>query len=114
VVIFGSNGNGGLYAVALTDGRVFRLQDASYLGGVYDGTNYGITVVGVDLRDFLERFLAAVNVSPPTATSLISERSGDPSRMGHAPGVRSITFPLISQRSLPTVTVIDRLVGARQ
>jgi hypothetical protein len=34
VVVFGSNGGGDLYAVAVTDGRVFRLQDASYIGGV--------------------------------------------------------------------------------
>jgi hypothetical protein len=60
-VVFGSNGGGDLYAVAVTDGRVFRLQDASYIGGVYDSTTRGITVVGEDLRDFLERFLTAVN-----------------------------------------------------
>jgi hypothetical protein len=61
VVVFGSNGGGDLYAIAVTDGRVFRLQDASYIGGVYRGTNHGITVVAADLRDFLERFLNAVN-----------------------------------------------------
>ncbi|MEU7873331.1 SMI1/KNR4 family protein [Dactylosporangium sp. NPDC049140] len=61
VVVFGSNGGGDLYAIAVTDGRVFRLQDASYIGGVYGGTNHGITVVAADLHDFLERFLNAVN-----------------------------------------------------
>nr|BFE60283.1 hypothetical protein GCM10020063_048090 [Dactylosporangium thailandense] len=60
VVVFGSNGGGDLYAMAVTDGRVFRLRDAAYLGGVYDGTARGITVVGADLRDFLERLLSAV------------------------------------------------------
>ncbi|WP_426503524.1 hypothetical protein ACPPVO_38700 [Dactylosporangium sp. McL0621] len=43
----------------MTDGQVFRLQDAGYVGGVYHGTNRGITVVGANLRDFLERLLSA-------------------------------------------------------
>jgi hypothetical protein len=65
VIAFGSNGGGDLYAMAVTDGRVFRIQDASYVGGVYDGTNRGVTVVGTDLSDFLERLLDAVTGFAP-------------------------------------------------
>lgn len=60
VIVFGSNGGGDLYAMAVTDGRVFRVRDAGYVGGVYNGTDRGITIVGADLRDFLERLLSAV------------------------------------------------------
>jgi hypothetical protein len=60
VVVFGGNGGGDLYALAVTDGRVFRLREAACAGGVYDGTDEGVTVVGTDLRHFLERFLGAV------------------------------------------------------
>ncbi len=61
IVVFGSNGGGDLYALATPDGGlVYRLQDAAYEAGVYRGTERGITVVGKDLRDFLDKFLAAV------------------------------------------------------
>jgi len=61
IVVFGSNGGGDLYAVTTTDrGRVYRLQDAAYEAGVYRGSDRGITVVGENLRDFLEKVLAAV------------------------------------------------------
>nr|WTA64741.1 SMI1/KNR4 family protein [Micromonospora sp. NBC_00855] len=61
VVVFGSNGGGDLYALATTDGRVFRLRGTSYVGGVYARTRNGVIVVGADLRDFLERLLSTVN-----------------------------------------------------
>jgi hypothetical protein len=89
VVVFGSNGGGALYAVAVTDGRVFRLQDTSYIRGVYDGTSHGVTIVAADLRDFLERFLNGLNAFAMNATSPISERSGRYPACGL---VRSITF----------------------
>ncbi|MFG2040630.1 hypothetical protein [Dactylosporangium sp. NPDC048998] len=60
IVVFGSNGSGDLYAIATKDGSVFRLRDAEYLRGIYHGSERGISVVGDDLREFLERFLAAV------------------------------------------------------
>jgi len=60
IVVFGSNGGGDLYAIGTEDGLVYRLQDAGYLRGVFRGTERGIIVVGKDLRDLLERFLAAV------------------------------------------------------
>ncbi|GAA0902986.1 hypothetical protein GCM10009557_78940 [Virgisporangium ochraceum] len=60
VVVFGSNGGGDLFAVATGDGRVYRLREAAYHGGVYSGTEYGVTVVGDDLGDHLDRLLAAV------------------------------------------------------
>lgn len=37
-----------------------RLQDASSVGGVYNGSNRGVTVVSADLPDFLERLLNVV------------------------------------------------------
>ncbi|WP_146765926.1 hypothetical protein [Micromonospora noduli] len=61
VVVFGSNGGGDLYAEATADGRVFRLRGASYVGGVYAGTENGVSVAGADLREFLERLLITVN-----------------------------------------------------
>ncbi|MEU7872076.1 hypothetical protein [Dactylosporangium sp. NPDC049140] len=61
VVVFGSNGGGDLYATRVTAGQVFRLRGASYISGVYDGTDNGITSVGADLGEFLERFLSTVN-----------------------------------------------------
>ncbi|GAA0228141.1 hypothetical protein [Cryptosporangium japonicum] len=60
IVVFGSTGGGDLYAIDIETGRILRLQGASYLAGVYEGTDRGITVVGRDLRDFLDRVLAAV------------------------------------------------------
>jgi len=60
VVVFGSNGGGDLYALATDGGSVYRLREAAYEDGIYRGTERGITVVGETLRDFLERFLAAV------------------------------------------------------
>ncbi|GIE30950.1 hypothetical protein Ait01nite_039950 [Actinoplanes italicus] len=57
VVVFGGNGGGDQYATTL-DGRVFRLQEAGYVGGVYSGP--GITAVADDLREFLEKLLEAV------------------------------------------------------
>ncbi|MEV4276545.1 hypothetical protein [Actinoplanes xinjiangensis] len=58
VVVFGGDGGGSLYALTLDDGRVLRLTDAAYLGGVYEGP--GIRVVADDLRDFLERLFRVV------------------------------------------------------
>ena len=60
IVVFGSNGGGDLYAIGTHDGRVYRLREAQYLHGVYSGTTAGITTIGEDLRDFLQRFLIAV------------------------------------------------------
>ncbi|WP_433260415.1 hypothetical protein ACQPWR_17300 [Micromonospora vinacea] len=70
VVVFGSNGGGDLYAVATADGRVFRLRGASYVGGVYAGTGDNVTVVGADLRNFLERLLTTVNAFAANGTIL--------------------------------------------
>lgn len=58
VVVFGSDGGGDLFAVTTGDGRVLRLRDAAYLGGVYEGS--GITVVAGDLAGFLDLVLRAV------------------------------------------------------
>jgi hypothetical protein len=61
IVVFGSNGGGDLYALATPDGDpVYRFDEAVYEFGIYHGTERGITVVGEDLRHFLEEFLAAV------------------------------------------------------
>jgi hypothetical protein len=60
IVVFGTNGGGDLYAIATRNGTVFRLQNAECVRGVCRGSEHGITVVGNDLRDFLERLLAAV------------------------------------------------------
>ncbi|MFD1373678.1 hypothetical protein [Actinoplanes sichuanensis] len=58
VVVFGGDGGGAQYAIALDDGRVLRLREAAYTGGEYDGP--GITVIARDLPDFLEKLLGAV------------------------------------------------------
>ncbi|MER7278612.1 hypothetical protein ABT369_29645 [Dactylosporangium sp. NPDC000244] len=57
MIVFGGTGDGDRLAVAVTDGRVFRLRDADYLDGVYRGP--GVTVVGAGLAEFLERLVAA-------------------------------------------------------
>ncbi|MEU0561000.1 hypothetical protein [Dactylosporangium sp. NPDC006015] len=64
VVVFGSDGGGTLYAVAVgATGRVFRLRECSYLAGVYEGAlNVDVTVVAETLDDFLRRLLNAVAV----------------------------------------------------
>jgi hypothetical protein len=59
IVVFGSNGGGDLYAVTIEDGRVLRLREVSYLGGVHAGP--GITVVADELRHFLDQLLHAVD-----------------------------------------------------
>lgn len=74
VVVFGGDGGGAQYAIALGDdvgqagdrpaqagpgGRVLRLREAAYLGGEYEGP--GISVIARDLPDFLAKLLAAVD-----------------------------------------------------
>ncbi|WP_433088994.1 hypothetical protein ACQP1P_22150 [Dactylosporangium sp. CA-052675] len=53
VVVFGGDGAGDLFAIAIADGRVFRLREADYLDGVYRGP--GVTLVAADLAEFLDR-----------------------------------------------------------
>lgn len=62
VVIFGADGGGTLYAIAVGDiGTVYRLRECGYEQGVYSGsTDFGVTVVAEDLDDFLDVLLAAV------------------------------------------------------
>ncbi|WP_155357825.1 hypothetical protein [Acrocarpospora macrocephala] len=74
VVVFGSNGGGDLYALATTvGGPVYRLQEAVYEVGIYHGTERSITVVGEDLRNFLEEFLAAVEAFADDGSTPISD-----------------------------------------
>ncbi|GIJ43798.1 hypothetical protein Val02_06840 [Virgisporangium aliadipatigenens] len=55
VVVFGSDGGGTLYALG---DAVYRIRDASYVDGFYDGP---VTVIAPDLDSFLERLLGAVS-----------------------------------------------------
>jgi hypothetical protein len=62
VVIFGSDGGGTLYAIAVGDiGTVYRLQECKYEQGVYSGSaGFGVTLVAEGMDDFLDALLAAV------------------------------------------------------
>lgn len=69
VVVFGSDGGGRLYALATAvGGPVYRLQEASYVDGVYGGGIADVTRVGHNLQDFLERLLNAVEAFAVTGT----------------------------------------------
>ncbi|MET7400309.1 cyclase family protein [Dactylosporangium sp. NPDC005572] len=78
VVIFGADGGGTLYALAVGDvGTVYRLRECGYEQGVYSSyAGFGVTVVAEDLDDFLDLLLAAVAASPSTAASPTSESIG--------------------------------------
>jgi len=62
VVVFGADGGGTLYAIAVDDiGTVYQLRDCGYEQGVYSGSaDFSVTIVAEDLDDFLDRLLAAV------------------------------------------------------
>jgi hypothetical protein len=62
VVIFGSDGGGALYAIAVGDaGTVYRLRECGYQAGVYHSFGgLGVTVVAENLDDFLDELLTAV------------------------------------------------------
>lgn len=62
VVIFGSDGGGTLYAIAVGDiGTVYRLRECGYEQGVYSGSaGFGVTVVAEGQDEFLDAVLAAV------------------------------------------------------
>ncbi|WP_433204415.1 SMI1/KNR4 family protein [Dactylosporangium sp. CS-047395] len=62
VVVFGSDGGGTLYAIAVGGvGTVYRLDGCAYQAGAYRGrAGSGVTAVAEHLDDFLERLLAAV------------------------------------------------------
>ncbi|MFG3604653.1 hypothetical protein [Micromonospora chersina] len=62
VVIFGADGGGALYAVAVGDiGTVYRLRECGYEQGIYSGSaDFGVTVVAEDLDGFLDALLAVV------------------------------------------------------
>jgi hypothetical protein len=63
VVVFGSDGGGTLYALAVNAaGTVYRLRECAYQGGAYYGTaGFGVIEVAESLDDFLDKFLAAVS-----------------------------------------------------
>ncbi|MEV2237998.1 hypothetical protein [Micromonospora sp. NPDC049891] len=62
VVIFGADGGGALYAIAVGGiSTVYRLRECGYEQGIYSGSaDFGVTVVAEDLDDFLDALLAAV------------------------------------------------------
>jgi hypothetical protein len=62
VVVFGSDGGGALYAVAVGPaGTVYRLRECGYLDGTYFSSGgAGVTVVAEHLAGFLDELLAAV------------------------------------------------------
>lgn len=47
-----------LYALAVTGRPALTAPVAAHAGGVHDGTDHGVNVVGVDLRHFLTRVSA--------------------------------------------------------
>ncbi|MCX4632728.1 hypothetical protein [Streptomyces sp. NBC_01443] len=64
VVAFGSDGGGGLFAVSLTSGKVYRLSGGSMEGAAYEVGESNVEVIAGDLWGFLQylhgEFLRAV------------------------------------------------------
>ena len=54
IVVFGSDGGGGLFATSVASGQVYRLNGGSLLGPVYDVDASGVEVIAVDFWGFLE------------------------------------------------------------
>jgi hypothetical protein len=107
VVVFGSNGGGDHYALAITDGPIYRLREFSYEAGVYRGPERGITVVGEDLRDFLEIFWQSSMPSPKKAASPISSQH----RHANQGQTASLPVPIPPSSSAAIVARRRSLVG---
>ncbi|MFJ4850793.1 MULTISPECIES: hypothetical protein [unclassified Streptomyces] len=54
VIVFASDGGGGLYALTSTDGKVYRLFGGSLVGATYDVDESGVGLIAVDFWEFLE------------------------------------------------------------
>jgi hypothetical protein len=54
IVVFGSDGGGGLFAVSLTSGEVYRLSGGSMEGEVYEVGESGVQVIADDLWGFMQ------------------------------------------------------------
>ncbi|MFJ8582119.1 hypothetical protein [Micromonospora sp. NPDC093277] len=66
IVVFGSDGGGGLFAVSADDGSVYRLGGGSLLGQVYETDESGLIKIASDLWGFLEYLRSeVVQTIPP-------------------------------------------------
>ncbi|NUV66619.1 hypothetical protein G6W57_05770 [Streptomyces sp. CAI-121] len=54
IVVFGSDGGGGLFAVSLTSGKVYSLEGGSMAGVVYEVGESGVQVIADDLWGFMQ------------------------------------------------------------
>jgi hypothetical protein len=58
IIVFGSDGGGGLFAISLVDGRVYRLSGGSLIGSTYDADESGSAVVASGFWEFLDHLLS--------------------------------------------------------
>ncbi|MFJ6704961.1 MULTISPECIES: hypothetical protein [unclassified Streptomyces] len=54
IVVFGSDGGGGLLALGAAQGNVYMLSGGSLVGDTYETGRHGVKIVSCDLWDFLE------------------------------------------------------------
>lgn len=54
IVVFGSDGGGGLLALGAAQGNVYSLSGGSLIGDTYETGRHGVEIVSRDLWDFLE------------------------------------------------------------
>ncbi|MGW3044391.1 hypothetical protein ACWC9T_31085 [Kitasatospora sp. NPDC001159] len=54
IVVFGSDGGGGLFALGAAQGNVYRLSGGSLIGDTYETGTHGVEIISRDLWGFLE------------------------------------------------------------
>ncbi|MET8045434.1 hypothetical protein ABZU25_31775 [Micromonospora sp. NPDC005215] len=54
IVVFGSDGGGGLFALSVTQGNVYSLSGGALIGDIYETEGHGVTIISRDLWGFLE------------------------------------------------------------
>ncbi|MCP2269152.1 hypothetical protein LV75_001640 [Actinokineospora diospyrosa] len=71
IVVFGTDGGGGLLAIAGVDGRVYRLREGAFVKTMYEVETAGLEVLAADFPGFLRYLLDQVHAAaaplPPTA-----------------------------------------------
>jgi len=65
ITVFGSDGGGGLFALNAAGDKVYRLDEGSLIGSVYDVEDHGVDVVAADLEGFLEYLRDRVSETLP-------------------------------------------------
>lgn len=66
ITVFGSDGGGGLFALSVSNGRVYRLDGGSLVGSTYDADEKGVRLVAASLSAFLEHVRDDVSSNVPS------------------------------------------------